>query len=69
MSRLPLKRNTIGGPGLVCLFLGIIATAPAASQVVISEFSSSNVDELRDELGETPDWIELHNTGAIAVDL
>ncbi len=45
------------------------AVALAAPQVEISEYTSSNVDELRDELGETPDWIELHNTGAAWVDL
>ena len=38
-------------------------------QVVINEYTASNVDELRTESGETPDWIELLNQGSTAVDL
>jgi hypothetical protein len=41
------------------------------SQVVISEFlaSAENAAGLRDEDGELQDWIEIHNTGNIAVNL
>ena len=41
----------------------------ALGQVVISEFMASSSRGLADEDGEFPDWIELHNTGAAAVNL
>jgi hypothetical protein len=41
----------------------------ALGQVVISEFMASSSRTLADEDGEFPDWIELHNTGAVAVNL
>ncbi|MBC8403902.1 MAG: CotH kinase family protein [Planctomycetes bacterium] len=50
------------------LFTGLLASyAPA--QVVVNEYTASNVDQLRDEVGETPDWIELYNSGAVPVNL
>jgi CotH kinase protein/Chitobiase/beta-hexosaminidase C-terminal domain/Lamin Tail Domain len=42
---------------------------PAAGQVVINEYVSSNVDSLLDETGKTPDWIELWNSGSSVVNL
>jgi hypothetical protein len=69
MSFPSFKLYSFEGSVLACLCFGIFATSSAAAQVVINEYTSSNVDELRDELGETPDWIELHNPGATAVDL
>jgi hypothetical protein len=35
----------------------------------ISEFMASNTRTLRDDTGQFPDWIELHNPSAAAVDL
>ncbi len=45
--------------------------APAAPppHVVISEFMASNRRTLRDEDGETSDWIEIHNLGSTAENL
>lgn len=54
----------------MCPLLTLLFSAvPVAPQVVINEYTSANVDELRDELGETPDWIELYNSGPTEVDL
>ena len=43
------------------------------SGVYISEFLAANsgkqTNSLHDELGDTPDWIELHNASAVAADL
>jgi gliding motility-associated-like protein len=39
------------------------------SQVIINEFSCSNVTGLTDAFGQREDWIELHNMGATPVDL
>ena len=40
----------------------------ASSQVMINEFSCSNVS-IADNFGETPDWIELYNAGGASVAL
>lgn len=57
--------NLFSALGLFVFLLG-----PSSSgQVVINEYTSSNVDELRDEEGETPDWIELFNAGPTPVNL
>ena len=45
-----------------------IASAVTHGQVIISEISSDN-SKYEDEETDTPDWIELHNTGDSAVDL
>src|SRR4051812_26090779 len=52
---------------LICGVL--LAAGPSRAAVVISEFLAQNDGGLRDLDGDTPDWIELHNTGASAVDL
>lgn len=51
----------------LALFLAL--AAPLLGSVVINEFVSSNRTGLADEDGLRSDWIELHNTGAAAVDL
>jgi hypothetical protein len=47
----------------------LTASLPAVAQVLISEFMASNGQTLADEDGEYSDWIELYNSGAIAVNL
>jgi len=39
------------------------------AQVVVSEFMASNASTLADEDGTFEDWVEIHNTGAAAVNL
>ncbi len=41
----------------------------ATSQIVINEFSCSNVTGVTDAYGEREDWVELYNPTATAVDL
>lgn len=41
----------------------------AAETVVISEILANNVSGLRDEDGDRPDWIEIHNAGEATVNL
>ncbi len=41
----------------------------AASDVIISEFMAVNKDGIRDQDGETSDWIELYNTSHTSVDI
>jgi hypothetical protein len=38
---------------------------PAASQVVINEYSVSNLNQFADNYGKYEDWIELHNTSNV----
>ena len=39
------------------------------AQVIISEYSSSNLRDFEDDFGDHEDWIELYNAGNTAVDL
>lgn len=52
---------------------GLSPTPPTAQSsltaIQIHEFMASNSQSLEDENGETPDWIELYNTGDQPVDL
>ena len=48
-------------------FVAGLGTSRAA--LVISEFMAENDGGLVDQDGDTPDWIELQNDGALAVDL
>ena len=61
--------NPFVGTGWSCT---LDTNAPIAD-VIISEFLASNSGDqpnsLKDELGESPDWIEIHNPGTIPVSL
>src|SRR4051812_37183925 len=52
----------------VAVFL-LAGRSQVNAAVVISEFLAQNDGGLHDMDGETPDWIELHNTGGSTVDL
>ena len=54
---------------LVALSLWTSALAQGVPAPVISEFLASNSGGLRDEEGDSPDWIEIHNPGATPVNL
>lgn len=52
------------------LLLSLLLTGSVgASQQVVSEFGASNSAVIQDQDGEYSDWVELHNAGALAVDL
>jgi gliding motility-associated-like protein len=54
----------------IIIFLFAIATFSSANaQVVINEFSCSNLNTVQDAFGENEDWVELYNSGATAVNL
>jgi hypothetical protein len=68
--------NTISSLGawlknfaLLCFLFAVFLPVQAASAVLINEVMSSNVMYLADEDGDYPDWIELHNSGPVAIDL
>lgn len=50
-------------------FLIFWASTTAYSQVVINEYMCSNYNNFTDNFNDTPDWIELYNTGGAAVNL
>src|SRR5688572_18105492 len=55
-----------------CLWLLLAWSAfalPASSQIRISEFLAQNDGLTRDQDGDSPDWIELHNNSPAAVNL
>jgi len=45
------------------------AALPSPADVLITEFMASNDSTILDGNGASSDWVELHNTGASAVDL
>src|SRR5437016_5768087 len=51
------------------LFLGLPGAALGVSPVQISEFAAAGHQMLRDEDGDTPDWIELQNASQQSVNL
>lgn len=53
---------------LVCL-LFLLLPVKGFPQLLINEFSSSNVNKLTDEDGEYYDWIELYNHSATGINL
>jgi hypothetical protein len=53
----------------VLLGLWLLFQPFAQAQTIISEFMADNKKTLADEDGQYPDWIELYNTGATAVNV
>ena len=39
------------------------------SQILINEYSASNIDGINDAFGDKEDWVELYNTTGASVDL
>src|ERR1051325_11762968 len=64
--------SNVARPALLFALLfsvvGSFSTA-AAENVFISEFMAANDSTLADEDGDFSDWIEIHNGGAIGVNL
>lgn len=51
------------------LFLSMMAVSPTGAQVVINEFSCSNLSQYVDNHSDYEDWIELYNINASGVNL
>ncbi|MDO9187175.1 MAG: CotH kinase family protein [Bacteroidia bacterium] len=60
-------KNYAGVLSLLIAFFCFISKAN--SQVIVNEYSCSNVNTIVDNYGETPDWVELYNAGSSAVSL
>ena len=53
-------------PVLIFFLLGSVSSV---GQIVINEYSASNLSNYTDNYGENEDWIELYNTSSSTVDL
>lgn len=54
---------------LPALLISFCLSEQAYSQVMINEFSCSNISTITDNFGETPDWVEIYNAGSSTVNL
>ena len=53
----------------ITLLLVMIFLTSMTAQVVINEYSASNLTKYVDQFDKTEDWIELYNSGSSAGDL
>lgn len=53
----------------IFLTIALVAFKILQSQILINEVCSANKSAVKDNEGDSPDWIELYNSGAAAVDL
>ena len=54
---------------ITVLSLGLFLSEYAQSQIVINEYSCSNVNGPTDAFGEQEDWVELYNPTASPIDI
>ncbi len=59
----------LGSVAWLVLGLSVFLRSELHAQVVLSEFQASNVGTLKDDDGNTSDWIEICNTGKQPVDM
>jgi hypothetical protein len=68
-ARLELTTTDAANPVRVVNLAARVALIDPGSGPRLNEFMAANTSSLRDGDGNRPDWIELHNPGAAAVDL
>jgi hypothetical protein len=54
---------------IACLMLALITRPLSSQDLVINEFQALNINTLADNYGEYDDWIELYNSGSLAINL
>jgi hypothetical protein len=54
---------------LIALLIFLFGSTLINAQIIINEGCNKNYNALIDEEGDAPDWIELFNSGSVAVDL
>ena len=53
----------------IILILSFLFALSASSQVLINEYSASNMNGITDNFNDREDWVELYNPSGAAVDL
>jgi len=56
-------------PLALTIFTLLLFSLPTTAQVVINEYSASNLRQFTDEFGKSEDWIELYNTSSQSLDI
>ena len=51
------------------LAIGLLVASSASARLYITEFMADNQATVEDEDGDSPDWIEIFNSGTEAVNL
>lgn len=54
---------------ITILILSAVCSVKGSAQVVINEFSASNLSQFQDDYQKYEDWLELYNPGPVAVNL
>ncbi|MCB9191769.1 MAG: CotH kinase family protein [Flavobacteriales bacterium] len=54
---------------IILFGLGLLATVSVSAQVVVNEFSASNLNQFTDNYNNYEDWIELYNTSGMPVNI
>lgn len=54
---------------LATFLVALVSYSTQAQSIVLNEVLASNAQNLKDEDGDTPDWIELYNAGIEEIDL
>lgn len=54
---------------ILVFFVSLIVIKSDAQNLTINEIQSSNISTLYDHTGDTPDWIEIYNSGAVKINL
>jgi len=54
---------------VIILVLGVLCIHPAMSQILVNEYSASNLETIGDNYQKYEDWIELYNAGNTSVNL
>ena len=54
---------------MVCAVVTLVLCHVAAADIVINEFMAQNDSTITNSLGDTADWVELHNEGGSSVEL
>src|SRR5687768_6931025 len=55
--------------GLLSSLLILLAASPLSAQVLINEYSCSNLTQFADNCGDYEDWIELYNPSANSISI
>lgn len=62
-------KNTLMRNITLCILMLVLGFSNLSAQVVINEYSASNLESFVDNFGKTEDWIELYNGTSTDIDI